>query len=936
MFNHRRLLPLLILTALLHCAFVLALLCSAFVVLPIDAAASAPVAVAPLRFVDEDGAALAGATLRLLCYDDRQNPPELSADLLFTTDQAGFLQQPLPADCPLLAALQVLHRQPVGKVGRDDAYWVYNTSWEPGSRTLIPATGEVIVRSEWRLVLFDLAVALEWEPSAASTYLDELRQGLFAASAALYDATAGQMAFGPLTITTAGAGWDGADIQVRAANDYRPTAPVGGIVAQTTAYTTPTAAQTVYAPGAIVLGRYWDGFDAAAPVAGAWTEPPAYRTILHEWMHYALFLYDEYQELDARGRWETFCTCRDLPQVGIDPQACGQTPPQLAASLMSYHYTASQLWFDGLPAACVSTDQYRVHGEPDWATLARWHTIQGQPEDWLRKPAQTTAGPELGLAGDLFGRRPEIAVAHNLYLSIVQGQMNTHQRSQPQLALTTTNEVTLSVTISAALTLTELNRLHVQLYTLEPATAGRPPRLLYQGTTTGLRRAPNEVGRATLVGIQPETELRVFVTGPAIPGAPHYAFYYSGEIEPAPAQQTIQALRDDTALRLDLQPGLVGAAMQALTVTLSSRTPLAGTPTAQLCTPDAATGCPQEPAWRQTLTGDPANLTWRTVFTAPALGSMPPIGAIQITAPGGAEVIRWFQTLGAVGPGHRWGHAPRRDGLLAVDAITPVAEADNLVLMMPMANIPALAAPLPPGIDGLLGLPLDVDVGLAGAAARQDDQLPAPVVMTFFFGQAELDRLESSTTQTQLLHFRPGPNRWEVLSFSGRSPHLHWLATRPLAEMGIFAVGRASAGFGVTPQMFGDPGPTPVEQPLRFLIALPASTNIMTPTMGTIQNPLPPFVATAEPVTCSLGECFFDPVARMVFWQGEVQAGDLVVLSYDLHIDPGTPPSMLPPVLINQAQAFDGEAEYILTAQTQLQTEAPAARGDVRENRAAN
>lgn len=930
----RWLLLLLVLTALPNSALVLALLWPAVAARPLTAAASAPARpAATLRFIDEGGAALSGATLRLLCYDDRQSPPALTADLLFTTDQGGLLQQPLPANCPLLAALQVIHRQPAGKAGRGDSYWVYNTSWEPGSRTLVPASGDVMVRSEWRLVLFDVAVALEWEPSAASPYLDELRQGLFAASAALYDATAGQMAVGPLTITTAGAGWDGADIQIRAANDYRPAARVGGIVAQTTTYTTSNATQTVYAPGAIVLGRYWDGFDAADPVAGAWTQPPAYRTLLHEWLHYALFLYDEYQELDARGRWETFCTCRDLPQVGVDPQACSQTPPELAASAMSYHYTASQLWLDGLPASCVATDQYRIHGEPDWSTLARWHTIQGLPAGWLRKPAQAMAGPEPGLVGDLFGRRPDVALAHNLYLSMVQSQASAQHRRQPLAVLTTTSEVTLSLTISASLTLTELNGLRVQLYTMEPAGAGRPARLIYQGTTTGQRRAPNEVGEATLVGVQPGTQLRVFVTGPATPGVPRAAFFYGGDLDPTPRRQTIQALRDDWSLRLDLEPGLLGATMQALTVTLSSQAPLAGAPTAQLCTPDAAAGCPQEPAWQRTMTGDPANLTWRTVFTASTVSDLPPLGVVRITVPGGSEVIRWFQTLGAVGPGHRWGHAPRREGLLMVDATLPVTETDNLVLMMPVTSDPALETPLPPGIDGLLGLPLDVDIALAGAIAQRNDRLPSPAVLTFFFGREELGRLELDATQTQLLHFQPGINRWEVLSFSGRSPHLYWLASRPLAEMGIFAIGRAAAGFGVAPQMFGDPGPVLIEQPLRFLIALPTSTNIMTPTIGYIQNPLPPFIAAAEPVLCSQGECFFDPAARMVLWQGEVQADELVILSYDLYIDPETPPSMLPPLLVNQAQVFDGESNYVLTAEVRLQTAVPVAGDKGRENR---
>jgi hypothetical protein len=920
---HCRLFPLLAVAGLLGAGFVLALLWP-LLTLPLDRApvTSARTRLDPLRFVDEQGAPVADASLRLLCYEDIAASATPTSDLLFTTNSSGGLQQPLPPDCLWLAAMRVIHRQPAGKPGRGDAYWVYQTSWQAGTRTLSPASGAIVISSTARLVLFDLAVALEWEP-ADDRYIDNLRAGLLAASANLYDVTEGQMAVGPLDIHTGGNGWDGADLLVRTANDYRPAASVGGIVAQTTTYTTPTGVQTVYAPGMIVVGRHWDGFDANDPIGGAWTQPPAYRTLIHEWLHYALFLYDEYQEVGDHGRGEGFCTCRDLPDVGQNPQACGQVTPELAASVMGYHYTASELWLHGAPDACLKTDQYRIHGESDWATIGRWGAIQGLPDAHLTLPANLDAGPALGLAADLFGRRPQDAVAHNTFLALVQtgDAADSRQRIEPEIQ--TTRAVTIHVRVNASLTLTELNRLQVQIYTLEPASADRTIRWLYQGTTTGARQAPNQLGSATLLGIRPGAKVWVLVDGPTRREFRAVSYRFSGELDPAQSEQTILTLPIPTSLQLDLQPGVLDGTMQALTVTLTSALPLTGTPTAQLCSPAAAVGCPDEPGWRRTLANTPGSLTWQTIFTAPVAGALPPLGLLQISG-GGADLIRWYQTMGAVGPGHRWGHAPMRDGLLMVDATAPISGSlfgvQNLVLMMPMASDLALNAPLPPGIDGLVNLPWDVDVLLPEDARTSDAMIPTPVVLTLFFGRATLDRLGLPSAQAQLLHYRSALNRWEVLADSGRNAQLQWLATKPLTETGIFAIGRAaSPGFGQTAQMYADPGPIIIEQPLRYLVVLPANTGLITPTMGFFQNSLPPFILDAQAISCSQGTCFFDPVGRSVQWQGQLMANDRVILHYDLIIDPGADPSMVPPTFINQAISFDGVSTHHLIAVTQLQ-----------------
>ncbi|MFN8446668.1 MAG: hypothetical protein U0175_38100, partial [Caldilineaceae bacterium] len=189
-----------------------------------------------LRFVDDQGAPLAKATLRLLCYT-AANATTPTHDLLMNTQNDGTLIQPLPNDCLYLATLHQIYIQPSGKAGRQSAYTVYDTSWAPGTRALLAAAGDVTLHSDWRLLLFDVQISLEWQSAEESSIMQELRSSMRSASAYLYDLSDGQIAFGGLAIKSGGEGWEGADIRIRAANDARPSARVGGIVGQRTPYT---------------------------------------------------------------------------------------------------------------------------------------------------------------------------------------------------------------------------------------------------------------------------------------------------------------------------------------------------------------------------------------------------------------------------------------------------------------------------------------------------------------------------------------------------------------------------------------------------------------------------------------------------------------------------------------------------------------------------
>ena len=96
------------------------------------------------------------------------------------------------------------------------------------------------------------------------------------------------MAFGRLVVSNDSEHWDEANIRVHRQNTVCPYAPIGVLTGQ--------ASQ-----GSIDLSPYWDG----DYVSGDWSEPNGYRTIVHEFLHYALGLYDEY--LDATGQAGGYC-----------------------------------------------------------------------------------------------------------------------------------------------------------------------------------------------------------------------------------------------------------------------------------------------------------------------------------------------------------------------------------------------------------------------------------------------------------------------------------------------------------------------------------------------------------------------------------------------------------------------------------------------------
>lgn len=137
------------------------------------------------------------------------------------------------------------------------------------------AEGQVFQPS---LYLFNLIVALEWRPD--EEYMQMLRSTFTRASDLLFDVTDGWMAFGQVVFGGPEL-MDCADIQIMASNRLFPRSWVAGL-----------HIDHKYMP--IRAGRgLWN--DNRRGVI-AWEEPEGYRTLIHEWCHYALCLTDEYLE----------------------------------------------------------------------------------------------------------------------------------------------------------------------------------------------------------------------------------------------------------------------------------------------------------------------------------------------------------------------------------------------------------------------------------------------------------------------------------------------------------------------------------------------------------------------------------------------------------------------------------------------------------------
>lgn len=134
------------------------------------------------------------------------------------------------------------------------------------------------------IYLFNVLVALEWHPD--EEYMAQLESAFHRASDLLFDITDGWMAFGQVVFGGPEL-MDCADVQIMASNRLLSRAWVGGM------HTFPEHPNDEkYMPIRIGRGLWNDNRRGIIP----WEEPEGYRTLIHEWGHYALTLTDEYLE----------------------------------------------------------------------------------------------------------------------------------------------------------------------------------------------------------------------------------------------------------------------------------------------------------------------------------------------------------------------------------------------------------------------------------------------------------------------------------------------------------------------------------------------------------------------------------------------------------------------------------------------------------------
>jgi hypothetical protein len=333
--------------------------------------------------------------------DERGNPV-VNADVyaggrrLGASDRAGLLNpgQLRAGDELAVLALQAETRSYRG-VHDGWAYRTYRTNigWGADSRArpfVVAGPGEqrVTLPQTAPLVLFNLVVSIEWD--ADDAYLRQIEAAVRGMSAYLFDLTDGQMAIQQAAIYDNAEHWADADIQIASNNNVWPHAYIGGISGTDTARV-------------IRVGRAWDGNSGAV---GAWDRPDGYRTLAHEFGHYALRLYDSYfgYEFDERGLVRgqysnLFCT---------GPENRDPARDATNASAMNHQYTTSELAMRGVPgmwgAECELSAQWQLNrnpqsgaGESDWETIARVFGDTASPPRWrLTTPADrggVLAGP---------------------------------------------------------------------------------------------------------------------------------------------------------------------------------------------------------------------------------------------------------------------------------------------------------------------------------------------------------------------------------------------------------------------------------------------------------------------------------------------------------------------------------------------------------------
>lgn len=697
--------------------------------------------------------------IRLLCYTD-DTAVTIISDTYLTTDNEGMAK--IPPNCPNAAALNEVETVPSGKGNRHSAT-IYRTSFAPNSKALQDSSGPAIVVSpNDHLILFNVVVSLAWEPAPDSDYVPKLQEGLRRASAFLFDATEGQMAFGNIHIYTDGSHWDEADIRIKAANDFRPAAYVGGILAEPYKYNTQLGIEDViFKPAAIYFGRNWTRYGAFDEPSAGWADDDSYKTIAHEWAHYALFLYDEY--LKPTGE-TVYC---QFPNDHPD----ADTEVATTASIMEWHYHTSEFWMKTPPQVeCFESVQFQVHGMFDWDTLDAWETFMGLGENYVRFPQTAVPMPEATteIIEPLFGHNS----GHIGYLPII----SILDGDGVPIAESTHAEMLRLINPQEEHGGNGVNALS-QVYLLQPANDGTKmaTQIVHQGAF--IQNGENNIyGSMEIVGANSESQLRIFFDqygNERLPNGRNLVYVeekpfldLGGEVSLAP-NDWLASFNFDWKFDHDR--------LTTMVITLSNPEDV-GAVTFQLCVPDERLGCFWSDQTKSVPNKVDDGFEWQVSFAVDdnprqhGYKEIPHYGIVRAFSEDGAELIQWYQVSGGVGPAHIYVDAPMVDGAVAVNTPSNSARMAqggaeiigpcSRIIYTPASNALARSAEnaLFDGNYQFISQPLDIDILMSNDMDFcefffEDHDLITDVNVTLFYNQDWVDSIGASEDSIQVVQF---------------------------------------------------------------------------------------------------------------------------------------------------------------------------------------
>ena len=340
--------------------------------------------------------------LRLpFAYDPAQHPIALANATDITLHRLGGAVLRNEEQIKALAASGVVVRDHMSGTDpfREQGHW-YETDQEEWTFEAI--NGERIFQD--KLFLFNMIIGLEWQPSGHT--LQEMRLAARKISDFLYDVTDGYMAIGQVIIGGPEL-LDAADIQVLASNRLHPRA-----------WNDALHKPKKYQPIRVGRGLWQKNRDLLFP----WSSPEGYRTLVHEWGHYAFGLVDRYLEKRLYGRADATQALWDDTKPTSSPIAVAVPRIALPVETIMANQEISEY--------AEADEAFKHISERFNQTITRNTSLSGPEELPLTLPSYPTLDPPLD-------RRPEQDVQLMLHAFIAEHRLVP--QATPQLNPTDTS-----------------------------------------------------------------------------------------------------------------------------------------------------------------------------------------------------------------------------------------------------------------------------------------------------------------------------------------------------------------------------------------------------------------------------------------------------------------------------------------------------------------